>query len=258
MALWLSGGTVYPMARRQKDSNSKDPYVRRVSSRNRSAQSTGEYVVGILRSELDEPKNLPGPFLDLITQISQARHGYDTGSLTKSQYATVLRGLRIVGPDGTEWTMGATSGRWYCRPVGGAWVPSTPPSELSLTTNDSVPTVQNNTSASPVTQQGIADEDLFAHLDAVLRSGDFESGASYKASDPVELYPEVTGQASTSGPLVFETANVSIDEDGAWGTEFAAGDAGAAFSEAPLLDFESESSDTSNAWQAWGVDPAQG
>jgi hypothetical protein len=57
--------------------------------------------------------------------------------------------------------------------------------------------------------------------------------------------------------LVFETANVSIDEDGAWGTEFAAGDAGAAFSEAPLLDFESESSDTSNAWQAWGVDPAQ-
>lgn len=257
MALWLSSGTVYFMARKKKDSNSKDPYVRRVSSRNRAAQSTGEYVVGILRSELDEPKNLPGPFLDLITQIGQARHGYDTGSFTKSQYATVLRGLRIVGPDGTEWTMGATSGRWYCRPVGGAWVPSTPPSELSLGGNDLAPSMPNNTSSKTDTQQGIADEDLFAHLDAVLRSGDFESGASYKPSDPVALYPEVTGEASTSGPLVFESASASIDSDGAWSTEFSAGDAGAAFAEAPALDFEVEHSDTSNAWQAWGIDPEQ-
>lgn len=257
MALWLSSRTVYIMAWRQKNSNSKDPYIRRVSSRSRTTAHTGEYVVGILRSELDEPKNLPAPFLDLITQISQARHGYDTGSLTKNQYATVLRGLRIVGPDGTEWTMGATSGRWYCRPVGGAWVPSTPPSELSLATDDLSPSMQSGISSSSIAQQGIADEDLFAHLDAVLRSGDFESGASYKASDPVELYPEVTGQASTSGPLVFESANVSIDEDGAWGTEFAAGDAGAAFSEAPLLDFDVENNESSNAWQAWGIDPAQ-
>jgi hypothetical protein len=117
--------------------------------------------------------------------------------------------------------------------------------------------MQSGISSSSIAQQGIADEDLFAHLDAVLRSGDFESGASYKASDPVELYPEVTGQASTSGPLVFESANVSIDEDGAWGTEFAAGDAGAAFSEAPLLDFDVENNESSNAWQAWGIDPAQ-
>ena len=257
MALWLSSGTVYTMARKKKDSNGTDPYVRRVSNRNRSTQSTGEYVVGILRSELDEPKNLPGPFLDLITQIGQARHGYDTGSFTKSQYATLLRGLRIVGPDGTEWTMGATSGRWYCRPVGGAWVPSTPPSELSQVLSESASPLHGNASTTTGAQQSVAEEDLFAHLDAVLRSGDFESGASYKASDPVELYPEVTGQASTSGPLVFEQANVSIDEDGAWSTEFASSDAGAAFSEAPSLDFEVENNDSSNAWQAWGIKPEQ-
>jgi hypothetical protein len=119
------------------------------------------------------------------------------------------------------------------------------------------PSLQSSASSSSTAQQGIADEDLFATLDAVLRSGDFESGSSYKASDPVELYPEVTGQASTSGPLVFESANVSIDADGAWDTEFTAGDAGAAFSEAPLLDFDVDNNESSNAWQAWGVDPDQ-
>jgi len=195
-----------------------DVYAKRLSSRGKTTPTDDTmYRVGTLRSELDEPANMPQAFEDIVMQAARAKLAYDNGDMTKSQYAMVLRGLRLVAPDGTEWTTGAASGTWYCRPVGGAWVRATPPSEEKPGAVAPPRTVVKREVVIPVPAAGI------------------KSGESYQVSDSERGVAEVTQSASAVGPVNWESPE-RLDEHGVWNTEWVAPERSKPASDDDLLD----------------------
>ena len=195
-----------------------DVYAKRLSSRGKTTPSEDSlYRVGTLRSELDEPADMPQAFEDLVMQAARAKLAFDNGDMNKSQYAMVLRGLRLVAPDGTEWTTGAASGTWYCRPIGGAWVRATPPSEEKPGTAVVARTVVKREVAIPVTSAGI------------------KSGESYQVSASERGVAEVTQSASSVSPVNWESPE-RLDEHGVWNTEWVAPERSKPASDEDLLD----------------------
>lgn len=87
--------------------------------------------LGSLRSEFDEEVPLHPAFSTLLAASGAVRGAYLNGRLGGEDAAAAFAELRLVGSDGAEWTIGATSGRWYRRVTGGSWVPADVPAELA-------------------------------------------------------------------------------------------------------------------------------
>lgn len=158
-----------------------------------------------LRSDLDEPMRLPRPFLDLVSRFGEAKVRYDRGHLSKEQYAQVLARLVVAWADGTEWTLGATSGVWYRRFPGLPWVAATPP--------------EGSEEEFDAWQRETTGDDLWsvAVMGPVAEVRDI--GRPVDAADP---WPVVTDEASAQELPAFSDASAVIDEHGVWPTVFSA------------------------------------
>lgn len=79
--------------------------------------------LGTLRSELDEDVALEGAFAELYARFGALRDSYDSGRLDARSLGLALRDLRVIDTDGYQWTIGATTGKWYRRnqQEGGQW-----------------------------------------------------------------------------------------------------------------------------------------
>lgn len=79
--------------------------------------------LGTLRSELDEDVALEGAFAELYARFGALRDSYDSGRLDARSFGLALRDLRVIDTDGYQWTIGATTGKWYRRnqQEGGQW-----------------------------------------------------------------------------------------------------------------------------------------
>ncbi len=215
---------------------------------------------GVLRSELDEPAKLPPAFEQLIEEVGKARHAFERGDLTKVQLAEVLRNLRVVGPDGTEWTMGSSSGRWYRRPVGGTWVPSLPPEDEGFSSNN----FSDNRTLGQQTSTN-QEDDFLANIDELLEGGldSFGVDESVESTDAVAPWPAVQGHGSEAAPVSYRpTESTIMDESGVWDTSWEASgktsaDAGVgAFEDLPDLSaFDTPPPVDGGGWAAWGVKP---
>jgi len=96
--------------------------------KDRTGTEVGETLVresflGTLRSELDEDITLEGAFAELYARFGALRDAYDGGRLDTRSYGLALRDLRVLDSDGYQWTIGATTGKWYRRNQreGGQW-----------------------------------------------------------------------------------------------------------------------------------------
>jgi hypothetical protein len=230
------------------------PTTKRAFARRFTEEETTvrESYHGALRSELDEPSRLPGAFEQLIEQVGQARHGFERGAITKIQLAAVLQGLRVVAPDGAEWTMGATSGRWYRRPIGGAWVPALPP--------------EADDEGRASFQQGSTpshdNDDLLANIDEMLRNGVDLFDDSQQAAVPTENispWPTVQSGASHAEPVSFQASPTSVvDEHGSWDSSWDARSSSAVADSGDddaITAFGDPAPIDGGGWAAWGAAP---
>lgn len=89
----------------------------------------GDAFLGTLRSELDEDVPLEGAFAELYARFVSLRDAYTSGRLDTKMFGKSLRDLRVVDPEGYQWTIGATTGRWYRRNhrEGGQWASAPAP-----------------------------------------------------------------------------------------------------------------------------------
>jgi hypothetical protein len=88
-----------------------------------------EVFLGTLRSEVDDPDELAQPF-QLVAMVTEGvLSAYRRRDLTAEEAAQRLAVLRLRTAAGIEWTLGATSLRWYRRLPGGRWVIAVPPRE---------------------------------------------------------------------------------------------------------------------------------
>lgn len=85
--------------------------------------SIRDAFLGTLRSELDEDVPLEGAFAELYARFGALRDSYDSGRLDARSFGLALRDLRVIDTEGYQWTIGATTGRWYRRNQqdGGQW-----------------------------------------------------------------------------------------------------------------------------------------
>ncbi len=242
-----------------KKSSNESVVTKRAFARRFAEEDTVERETyhGVLRSELDEPAKLPQAFEQLIEEVGKARHAFERGDLTKVQLAEVLRNLRVVGPDGTEWTMGASSGRWYRRPVGGTWVPSLPPEDEDVTSGG----FSGNQSLSARADQN-QEDDFLANIDELLQGGldSFGVDESLESTDTVSPWPTVGSHGSDADPVSYrQTESSIIDESGVWNTSWEASgkDSGAgAFEDLPDISaFDTPPPIDGGGWAAWGVKP---
>lgn len=68
---------------------------------------------------------------ELAQRLHQAlRFAYEFGLLDREEAEQVLKGYVLRDVDGREWSIGATSGRWYSRSAGGEWAWGEPPPAL--------------------------------------------------------------------------------------------------------------------------------
>jgi hypothetical protein len=88
-----------------------------------------ESFLGTLRSELDDDVTLDGAFAELLARFSSLRDSYMAGRLEAKAFGRLLRDLRVLDGDGFQWTVGASTGRWYRRNVqdGGQWMAAPAP-----------------------------------------------------------------------------------------------------------------------------------
>jgi hypothetical protein len=190
-------------------------------------------VTPTLRSDLDEPMRLPRPFLDLVSRFGEAKVRYDRGHFSKEQYAQVLAGLVVVWTDGTEWTLGATSGVWYRRFHGLPWVAATPPEG----TEEEYDAWQREVAESADDPWSVA------VMDPVTEVRDV--GRPVAADDP---WPVVSDTPSELSLPAFSTENAAIDEHGVWsGTFSALDDPVAELPGAPKAELEAEL-EAENTW----------
>jgi hypothetical protein len=92
-----------------------------------------ESILGTLRSEFDDDDStLHAEFETLATLIGAARSAFLSFRLTPEQAASICAGLRLVGSDGNEWTVGVASGAWFRRRQGDpAWTKTVMPLDVS-------------------------------------------------------------------------------------------------------------------------------
>lgn len=79
----------------------------------------GNGIAGTLRSELDEGDDvLHNNFNTLAALVGEIRGAFLAYRINPEQAGKMCKDLQIVGSDGCEWTVGATSGGWFKRRVG--------------------------------------------------------------------------------------------------------------------------------------------
>lgn len=85
--------------------------------------------LGTLRSELDEDAPLEGAFAELYARFITLHEAYDAGRVETRSFGRALRDLRVIDAEGYQWTIGATTGRWYRRnqQEGGRWMSAPAP-----------------------------------------------------------------------------------------------------------------------------------
>lgn len=86
---------------------------------------------GTLRSELDETEKLPDVLAPTLEAFLDLQKRYEDGELDEHEIVEELAKLVYVDQEGDEWTMGASSQRWYRRRHGGRWMP-TPPDLIAV------------------------------------------------------------------------------------------------------------------------------
>jgi hypothetical protein len=100
-----------------------------------SDDKTREGSLGTLRSEFDDdetPSGVHPDFETLSGLMSTVRNAYMAYRLSPEQAATICAELRLLGNDGFEWSVGASSGAWYKRRTGeGSWSKSPMPINVS-------------------------------------------------------------------------------------------------------------------------------
>lgn len=74
--------------------------------------------LGALRSELDDSAELHADFQALEEAVAATRAAYLGFRLTPEEAGQVFSMLRLTSADQREWTLGSTSGDWYCRETG--------------------------------------------------------------------------------------------------------------------------------------------
>ncbi len=119
MARDTQPGTVLSMARdRQRRRAHREDGI--------SAPVTEGTFFGTLRSEFDEPPMLPEELDALFARFLNLRHRYYNYELSGEEFGTELSRLVYTDASGAQWTVGASSSRWYRRRPGGVWM-LTPP-----------------------------------------------------------------------------------------------------------------------------------
>lgn len=89
-----------------------------------------ESVSGTLTSPLNESRRLPSVFIEVLTLQAQLERRYKAGELSAAEYAASLANLVIALPDGSSWTIGASTKLWYSKADGDAeWRRSIPPTQ---------------------------------------------------------------------------------------------------------------------------------
>lgn len=78
-------------------------------------------MLGTLRSELDDAPELTMPFQALEAGVQSVRLSFLEGKISAEHAANVLRELKLTDHEGNEWTIGATSTRWFRRVPGTQW-----------------------------------------------------------------------------------------------------------------------------------------
>lgn len=82
---------------------------------------------GTLRSELDEPEDLPAPFVAVLENFGAIHQRYLSYDMTEEEFGAALKTLVFVDLEGYSWTIGASSSRWYRRAPGDdRWAPASP------------------------------------------------------------------------------------------------------------------------------------
>lgn len=170
---------------------------------------------GMLVSELDEPTRIPAEFEALLDAYSLARERYIEGVYTQVEYAQALQQLRLTDANGTEWTLGADTGRWFMRLPGSMWEPAVPPAADSSTTYHS---------AADGVGAAAAGGDPLANL---LSGGDRGSHTTEAAFNSVAVSEDsaVTGEGLSGGEVFFDAdvaANAGVGDSG--GDDVAVGD----------------------------------
>lgn len=89
-------------------------------------QDTG-FFLGMLRSGLDDADGLPAPWSNVPRLVEQVVSARAAGRLSDVTAWETLAQVRVMQSDGTVWTVGAQSARWYRRVGDGVWVPASPP-----------------------------------------------------------------------------------------------------------------------------------
>lgn len=83
---------------------------------------------GSLRSEFDTVDELPAPYAVLRSAVVTAVGAYQNGAVSADRCAAALSSMVITDTDGIDWTVGASSQRWYRRLPGGQWRLASPAS----------------------------------------------------------------------------------------------------------------------------------
>lgn len=78
-------------------------------------------VFGTLRSELDESPDIAPEFLALEAGVQAVRLAFMESKLTADHAGAILRDLKLTDTNDYQWTIGATSTRWYRKVLGGTW-----------------------------------------------------------------------------------------------------------------------------------------
>lgn len=85
------------------------------------------FFLGTLRSELDTPAEISSEFRNLEIAFAKVLTVYQRGLINKEETGEILTNLRISDSQGTQWTLGATTRRWYKRTLGSSWKVTPPP-----------------------------------------------------------------------------------------------------------------------------------
>ena len=114
--------------------------------------SDNSFMFGVLPSEFSSPETLSKDFKDFEATVSQLVTAYQYGVIEPAATAAALSEMIVIDHNGMQWTLGATTMRWYRRIPGGDWRNATP------STNDSGESVKETVrAAKAVATQAIAD-----------------------------------------------------------------------------------------------------
>lgn len=86
-----------------------------------------EVTLGVLRSEFDQNRSVAQPFVDVADVVGELVGAYSRSLLEQDVTYRALALLRLVDESGSEWTLGATTRRWYRRRPAAVWRVAAPP-----------------------------------------------------------------------------------------------------------------------------------